>query len=691
MGASSTTPPPSSPKPQWRWPTRKQLLVGAAVLPFCLLALVVLFLSMIPSCHQKEAIRAPQGDPKSPPTDSQQSGSISISDTTRHHAKRKKQGHAYDASGSYYNALFSSTVAGSNNTLLDMKPIHVNFDIGPRKQLSSVPLAMAGTNPNLARNLLVTFSCLFCASEQMQKRFVTYDPISKRSLGSVEFELTPSLKLLRARATQGSLIFQVTGGDDGVLYDNVLVPVSILAAGEAAVPTLPKIARAASELLTRAEDTTVTGDDHPDLTISCYVTPSAQAESSGHVMLKFQANNPDLIRDFDGRDKNPDGTPKAFDTKLPADVLSRLTAHDYDDLVSVVTNNTALQEALTGDPNNTTSLTSDKLSLREQDKQALMDKFHFIGSDLYRLLFLVNEDSAPLARALDGYDNGRLGRSLRIRIESQIFIPWTLLHPLEGDLAADRFWGFRYALAVDPSNEHDHRYAGRSTFGSGPVLLLKYHASDSDDAKDKAVAQFGDLHYEFLKSELNNVHKVETRQVFHDEVKGHWGDMQMIVAYTHADNGTVFARDPGTGDIIRNLSESGAKLRFSKTEFLSVLNLFQLPTELQMTSLELKQHPLVFLNGCETSGAGYFSTPTWSFPGEFLRIGARGVVATEAPIWDVFGYDFGQDIIKKLKSSGSSVPLVLLDTRRQWMHDNNNPLGLLYSYYGGLDASFDFN
>jgi hypothetical protein len=33
---------------------------------------------------------------------------------------------------------------------------------------------------------------------------------------------------------------------------------------------------------------------------------------------------------------------------------------------------------------------------------------------------------------------------------------------------------------------------------------------------------------------------------------------------------------------------------------------------------------------------------------------------------------------------------VLLDVRRAWLKNSNNPLGLLYAYQGGMDAAAAF-
>jgi hypothetical protein len=98
----------------------------------------------------------------------------------------------------------------------------------------------------------------------------------------------------------------------------------------------------------------------------------------------------------------------------------------------------------------------------------------------------------------------------------------------------------------------------------------------------------------------------------------------------------------------------------------------------------LSRQPLVFLNACETGTAGFFATGALNFPGTLLSLGARGVIATESPIWMLFGYHFGQELISHL-FAGEEVSAALLTVRKEFLN-RNNPLGLLYSYYGNPDV-----
>jgi len=99
------------------------------------------------------------------------------------------------------------------------------------------------------------------------------------------------------------------------------------------------------------------------------------------------------------------------------------------------------------------------------------------------------------------------------------------------------------------------------------------------------------------------------------------------------------------------------------------------------------EQPIVLLNGCETGTGGVEPTSDRSFPGIFTKLGARGVIITDAPIWQYFALHFGNDIIDEM-FKGTEMSQLLLDLRRKYLERSKNPLGLLYSYYGNPTAAF---
>ncbi len=98
-----------------------------------------------------------------------------------------------------------------------------------------------------------------------------------------------------------------------------------------------------------------------------------------------------------------------------------------------------------------------------------------------------------------------------------------------------------------------------------------------------------------------------------------------------------------------------------------------------------QNHPFVFLNACESGIPGKL-LQTSSFPTEMLNFGAGGVIATSCSIPDNFASSFASKFYEFLfdqLSSDRRVNLgeILLETRRFFLEQYNNPLGLAYGLY----------
>jgi len=84
------------------------------------------------------------------------------------------------------------------------------------------------------------------------------------------------------------------------------------------------------------------------------------------------------------------------------------------------------------------------------------------------------------------------------------------------------------------------------------------------------------------------------------------------------------------------------------------------------------------MNACETGNLNPLYTSYFS--ADFLKRGARGVVATECAVPDVFAADFAQQLYTHLLA-GEQLGESLLATRRYFLEKYHNPSGLLYSMY----------
>lgn len=94
---------------------------------------------------------------------------------------------------------------------------------------------------------------------------------------------------------------------------------------------------------------------------------------------------------------------------------------------------------------------------------------------------------------------------------------------------------------------------------------------------------------------------------------------------------------------------------------------------------------MVFLNACE-SATPLHLLQSMNFPNSLLNFGAGGVIATVCTIPDNFASAFASIFYKHLleKTSTSmraNIGEALLETRRYFLQEYNNPLGLAYGLY----------
>lgn len=205
---------------------------------------------------------------------------------------------------------------------------------------------------------------------------------------------------------------------------------------------------------------------------------------------------------------------------------------------------------------------------------------------------------------------------------------------------------------------------------------------DSDDVAALALAErdsyssrFGSNHLSQSSADLLNMLKESG-----DSVKA-------IVAFTHGTSGVVFQQAAG-GSVISNTDIRGPRLLFALTgnDYVTPDMLESLANDVPESRTEyFTENPFVMLNACETASGGMAPLGGPSFPDALLHMGARGVIGTEAPVWALFAYHFGTDLFQSM-SVGRSAPEALLETRVRCL-EAKNPLGLLYSYYGGSEVS----
>jgi CHAT domain len=112
------------------------------------------------------------------------------------------------------------------------------------------------------------------------------------------------------------------------------------------------------------------------------------------------------------------------------------------------------------------------------------------------------------------------------------------------------------------------------------------------------------------------------------------------------------------------------------------------PNDLSTKSILFGSKPLVILNACETGTFGTDPMDDSGFVGRFIQSGASAVIVTESPVLNNFTFHFCEFLIGELFNKKNvkkmDVSEALFNTRRHFLNEMNNPLGLAYALYGNL-------
>jgi len=594
------------------------------------------------------------------------------------------------ASNAIYNAVFSPR-SNSFNSLFNGQKTKVDFYIGEPDKNSAIPRAKASVNQAISsqsekETLTITLTCGLCDGTSVQEQIIEYSPSTSQKSSDAIFYFIPDRS--KTKEGMGNLAFQIK--NMGIVYDNIVLDVYVENSGTATANAKSlSIAAPVSKIGPSGVANVVAPPEAraADLTITCF-------EEGNFVAVTLDpGRNAQLSQLFRGRNMQDAGHPRVFHTGITVSALLQIERNDYFSLASMVDQSPQLMKALSGDPEASIVL-SGSTTLTASEEQELLDHLYDQGQTLYRKLFINSADTdlRDLMADFDEYTTS--GSPALIRIEAHsINIPWQFLYPpvSENEVKDPHgFWGFRYEIAVDPLAEKAPGYYPNIPlqYGQGPLLLATYQAADSDTSNDREVSSDGEKMYTFLGSTIGfkGITNVHSRKDFLNALRMSGSSIQFLVAFTHAEGDTALglAQD---GQIQVTQRLAGPELRFSNNEYVTLEALDTLSNALSAKKmLLLANRPLVMLNGCETGSAALYEGIDRSFPTEFLQMGARGVIATEAPIWTSFGYDFGSALVVNLKS-GQSASLALLSARQTFLEQHNNPLGLLYSYYGGVKAS----
>jgi hypothetical protein len=578
-----------------------------------------------------------------------------------------------------YNALFSPILANGPTHLLSGKKTQLRFYIGPRNEKNALSIGQWTVNPKILEEtenipLTVTMTCRVCQGDRVQSRVITFSGKEQKS-SEAAFSFVPTSSLAKKN---GTILLDIMSR--GVTYNHIVIAVQV---DPAVPPTRPGSADRQGVADLGAWAVPKQPEEVPDLILTL------GRDGNGSISLQIEP----VLEEFAaklGGEYLDHGELRTFRINLTDMVMqaalqkTSLTLRGFVDQ-----QNEVLRKVLAQTVGGIQNINFDgQVQMSKDDEKTVLTSFFSLGSFAYYKLFREGGGALEdIANKLESFSVD--GRPLRILIRSYgIAFPWQLLHnDRDPSQSADGFWGFKYAITAD--------YLGRSYGGALPDAFEKtttdfsvfgeYRASPGEAPVVSVLAQKQAAYFQAIW-ESTNFATADSSQTFLDSIRQHRDKLDFLMIYAHGSSGSVITKlQDGT---IATVDEAaGPRMMFSQTENMLPYDLEQLPVGAVLGgNAYLSRQPIIVLNACDTgSSALARGTNRLTLPVAFLDIGARGVVATEAPVWNIFAYQFGNELIGEILK-GSAVGPGLLAVRIKFLNSYNNPFGLLYSYYGNASA-----
>ncbi|GAB4211528.1 MAG: hypothetical protein OHK0022_46130 [Roseiflexaceae bacterium] len=277
--------------------------------------------------------------------------------------------------------------------------------------------------------------------------------------------------------------------------------------------------------------------------------------------------------------------------------------------------------------------------------------------------------------------------ALRLTITADhLPFPWALLYDRDPqrEITADGFWGFRHVLAAVPTSGRFGPLTGSLALGRDGALralvgLNEGLARHRLVQPEPVVARQRQTLAELGVATREVANETELRDAFATGL-----DEEVVYLYCHvvselpdqqrAASPRVAAAPPGVGSTRIILTGSAQAL---------MLRDLQQAAPLSRAPL-LRGGPLVLLNAC---GSAELSPLTYDgLVPYLLDQGARTVIGTECETPIVFGSVFGAELLRAV-ALGSPVGAALRDTRRLFLAQHRNALGVIYGLYGSAELS----
>jgi hypothetical protein len=269
------------------------------------------------------------------------------------------------------------------------------------------------------------------------------------------------------------------------------------------------------------------------------------------------------------------------------------------------------------------------------------------------------------------------GLSPTFMIPSARSLFWELLYagdPL-GDTDAEQFWGFRYPIGrmYMGIEDEDTINLQEGVFSAIHDQLVGARAEIEELGRQ--IAEICDLLGMQLKLKLLD-QTIAADALSPDQLIRIMVSDEFRYGLIHLACHCVNPQDAGVAQAFLRLTAHGQELELRLEKLQSVQSRYH-----------LIHRPLVFLNACESATPGHL-LQMLNFPTGMLGFGAGGVIATACAMPDDFASAFAAAFYKRLldrarrsDDMAATIGEALLETRRYFLEEHNNPLGLAYGLY----------
>jgi hypothetical protein len=532
----------------------------------------------------------------------------------------------------------------------------LGFDIGPKRGESviSTPAPAEFIQSTEDIPLTIIFGCDFCPPTSQFERDITYRPKEGRSEW-VQFEFTPEAN--HGGIGKEQLHLLVVNRKTGRPLDRMNIPVTVKADGATDVPAETMGLLAASR-----------APQPPAESVDIDVTIHAIAADGPRVTFSIEPQSPAMIKLLKPLAIDANGNRKRFRSgAVDSDLIDQTSTWSFGAMSAVSLQDKALTKLrATGADAIISDDSLESLILSSDEARRVSDTMAVAGQTLYRNFFHSGADK-ELAKIIALLEEASADSQVPLRVQimtDRLSMPWQYLHPVGKKVDPNKFWGMRFSLSVLRSNDGGENWRESNEPRKPPKILFARYGTSSDSSVPLAEGQISALKAALPSMDVLSVYAGND---LIEHLKSDRNAITGFVTFMHASSGSQGAAP---------LLEFGDS---DKVEGADFFNLKNREESADQDFRYLSLGPIAVLNACETGPAMKLTQPKLATA--LFQLGVKGVIVTEVSVWQTLGDDMAKRLMKHLVN-GKTAADALTEARRELLAEKNNPLGLLYVYYG---------